>query len=204
MPVLTFDVIQPGDGTYDYFIGFDRWEDGSVTPERMLTVWPASYVNYVPTNDVVLVPRFWKPGRPFEVRRRDEEARDVLSALFPGREIVQISADNVIRGGGGMNCITQQQPASASFASACGWAKVKVDVRRTPLYAGSRGDGALGDVSRLSRLGHDIYLERLFTSAKRVLVRVHGPSRLAARIGWVDEDAIESAGEKCRLVYSPK
>ena len=64
-PELTLDVIRPGDGTYDYFIGYDRWEDGSTTPEVMLTVWPTSYVNYVPTNDLVIVSKFWKPGRAF-------------------------------------------------------------------------------------------------------------------------------------------
>jgi agmatine deiminase len=202
MPVVTFDHLQPGDGTYDYFVGFDGWEDGSSTPDRMLTVWPASYVNYAPTNDLVLVPRFWRPGLPLEVRRRDNEARDVLKRLFPGREIVQISSDNVIRGGGGMNCITQQQPASARFADACGWAKVKVDVGQTPLYAGPRGSSTLGTVSRLSRRGTDIYLERLSSSQDRVLVRVEGPSRFDGPVGWVDAKSIESAGEKCPSVYS--
>ena len=69
MPELTLDVFQPGDGQYDYFSAYDRWEDGSTLPEVMLAVWPASYLNYAPTNDLVLVPRFWKPGRP-----RDEQA----------------------------------------------------------------------------------------------------------------------------------
>ena len=70
MPELTLDVFQPGDGQYDYFSVYDRWEDGSTLPEVMLAVWPASYVNYAPTNDLVLVPRFWKPGRPTRARRR--------------------------------------------------------------------------------------------------------------------------------------
>ena len=74
-------------------------------------MWPASYVNYVPTNGVVLVPRFWKPGRSLEIRKRDDEAAKVIGRLFPGRRIVQVQIENVVRGGGGMNCITQQQPA---------------------------------------------------------------------------------------------
>lgn len=52
MPELTLEVFQPGDGTYDYFARYDDWEDGSTLPELMLAVWPASYVNYVPTNKV--------------------------------------------------------------------------------------------------------------------------------------------------------
>ena len=104
----------------------------------MLAVWPASYVNYVPTNDLVIVSRFWKPGRS-PIKRRDDEARDVLRALFPGREIVQVYSENVNRGGGGMNCITQQQPASAKFAQKCGWAKVQVDAPAATLYAAPTG-----------------------------------------------------------------
>ncbi len=63
--------VPAGDGTYDYYAGYDRWEDGSTLPEAMLAVWPASYVNYVPTNDLVLVPKFWRPGRPLESWLKD-------------------------------------------------------------------------------------------------------------------------------------
>ena len=111
MPVPTLDIVTSGDGLYDYFSTYNRWEDGSTTPPVMFTVWPASYVNYVPTNGLVLVPRFWKPGRSLEIRKRDAEAAKVIGGLFPGRRIVQVHIENVIRGGGGMNCITQQQPA---------------------------------------------------------------------------------------------
>ena len=45
------------------------------------------------------------------MRKRDAEAAKVIGRLFPGRRIVQVYIENVIRGGGGMNCITQQQPA---------------------------------------------------------------------------------------------
>ena len=40
MPELTLDVFQPGDGTYDYFAAYDRWEDGSTLPEVMLASGP--------------------------------------------------------------------------------------------------------------------------------------------------------------------
>jgi hypothetical protein len=45
-------------------------------------------------------------------------------------------------------------------------------------------------------------LERLSSSAKRVQIRVVGATRLHGEVGWVDEEAIESAGEKCPAVYS--
>lgn len=202
-PELTLDVFVEGDGIYDYFARYDRWEDGSKLPAVMMAVWPASYVNYVPTNDLVLVSHFWKPGRSLATKRKDEEALGVLKELFPGREVVQVYSENVNRGGGGMNCITQQQPASAKFARQCGWAKVQVDVQVTTLYAEPTGDDELGTVPRLTRSGDDVYLERLSSSGKRVQVRVVGASRLDGKIGWVDEEDIESAGEMCPEVYSP-
>ena len=118
----------------------------------MLAVWPTSYVNYVPTNDLILVSRFWKPGRSFTIKRRDDEARDVLRELFPGREIVQVYLGEREPGRWRMNCITQQQPASATFARLCGWAKVQVDAQVATLYAAPIGQHALGTVPRLRDL----------------------------------------------------
>ena len=201
-PELTLEVFEAGDATYDYYAEYDRWEDGSTLPEHMLAVWPASYVNYVPTNDLVLVPQFWKPGRPLESKKKDDEARNVLAELFPGRKIVPVHPENVLRGGGGMNCITQQQPASTKFAQKCGWAQVTVDAEATTLYAEPSGRESLGSVPRITRSGGHVYLKRLSSLGGRVKVQVVGEIRLDGQIGWVDEDDIESAGEKCTSVYS--
>ncbi len=193
----------PGDGTYDYYAGYDRWEDGSTLPEAMLAVWPASYVNYVPTNDLVLVPKFWRPGRPLESLLKDTAARAILKHAFPGREVVQVHSENINRGGGAMNCITQQQPASEKFVRRCGWSKVKVDAGVATLYARATGQAALGTVPRLLPWGGDVTLERLSSFGDWVRVRVAGPFHRDGDVGWVNEDAIESAGEKCPNAYSP-
>jgi agmatine deiminase len=202
-PVPTLDALRPGDGIYEYFANYDRWEDGSTLPEVMLGVWNASYVNYVPTNDLVIVSKFWRPGLSFEIWKRDKEAREVLEEVFPGRKIAQVYAENINRGGGGMNCITQQQPASARFALKCGWAKVQVATLVASLYASPTGAHRLGSVPRLTTSGDDIYLKILFSWGKRTLVLITGEFHLNGRIGWIDMDDIESAGEKCPQVYSP-
>jgi hypothetical protein len=106
-----------------------------------------------------------------------------------------VYSENVNRGGGGMNCITQQQPASAKFAEKCGWAKVRVGVTAATLFAGPAGGAVLGIVPRVTKSG-DVYLERLSGSRGRVAVGVFG------RTGWIDEDDIESAGARCPAVYS--
>ena len=41
----------------------------------------------------------------------DEAARTILAQCFPGRDIMQIDALDIVQGGGGIHCITQQEPA---------------------------------------------------------------------------------------------
>jgi agmatine deiminase len=63
---------------------------------------PASYLNFYIGNTAVLVPTFECP--------RDAEALGILGELFPGRRIVGIDCRDLVRGLGGLHCITQQQP----------------------------------------------------------------------------------------------
>ena len=64
---------------------------------------PASYGNFYIANGIVLVPVFNDPN--------DRIALNILSALFPSREIVPIYSGDLIWGFGAMHCMTQQQPA---------------------------------------------------------------------------------------------
>jgi agmatine deiminase len=63
----------------------------------------ASYVNFYLANGAVIVPAFDDP--------HDDAARDVVAKLFPGRHVMQINALDLVQGGGGMHCMTQQEPA---------------------------------------------------------------------------------------------
>ena len=45
--------------------------------------------------------------------RADAAARDLLAAAYPGRRIVTVDARPILARGGGIHCITQQQPAVA-------------------------------------------------------------------------------------------
>jgi agmatine deiminase len=62
-----------------------------------------SYINFYIANGGVIIPAFEDP--------QDARAYDTLNKLFPGREVVQIPALEILHGGGGIHCITQQQPA---------------------------------------------------------------------------------------------
>jgi agmatine deiminase len=41
----------------------------------------------------------------------DQTAYRTLVAAFPDRQVVQIEAVDIVVGGGGIHCITQQEPA---------------------------------------------------------------------------------------------
>jgi agmatine deiminase len=70
-----------------------------------------SYLNFFITNDVVLVPGYWHQGIPETERQKDEEVRQIFARLFPDREVVQIDPLALNWAGGGMHCVTQQQPS---------------------------------------------------------------------------------------------
>ena len=70
------------------------------TPHRMFC---RSYVNFYIANGGIVMPAFGVP--------EDARARAAVKAAFPDREIVQIDITHLASGGGGIHCITQQQPA---------------------------------------------------------------------------------------------
>jgi agmatine deiminase len=62
-----------------------------------------SYVNFYIANGGIVMPSYGVPG--------DVRARAAIEACFPEREVVQIDVTQLASGGGGIHCITQQQPA---------------------------------------------------------------------------------------------
>jgi agmatine deiminase len=63
----------------------------------------ASYINFYLPNGGIVMPAFNDLN--------DEKARAVLADCFPGRDILQVDALDIVEGGGGIHCITQQEPA---------------------------------------------------------------------------------------------
>jgi len=62
-----------------------------------------SYINHYILNDAVLLCAFADPN--------DDVAKGILKEVYPGREIRLIDARPIFDRGGGIHCITQQQPA---------------------------------------------------------------------------------------------
>ena len=67
-------------------------------------VQPASYMNFVITSKLVVVPVFGTA--------HDEAGVAALAALFPDRATIGLMADAVLAGGGGFHCASQQMPSA--------------------------------------------------------------------------------------------
>ena len=62
-----------------------------------------SYVNYYVANGAVIAPEFGDVAA-------DASAKAALARSFPGRVVEQVKIDHLAAGGGGIHCVTQQQP----------------------------------------------------------------------------------------------
>lgn len=64
-----------------------------------------SYINHLVVNGGVIACAFGDP--------RDADAAAILAEQYPGRRVVSVDARPLFARGGGIHCITQQQPAAA-------------------------------------------------------------------------------------------
>lgn len=63
-----------------------------------------SYVNAYICNGGVIMPKYGVP--------EDDQVREVFEEHLPGRRVVQVPIPSIAIGGGGIHCITQQEPRS--------------------------------------------------------------------------------------------
>ncbi|MFD1344489.1 agmatine deiminase family protein [Litorisediminicola beolgyonensis] len=66
-----------------------------------------SYVNHLAINGAVIACGFGEP-------KEDARAAEILGHAYPGREIVTLDARELFARGGGIHCITQQQPRASA------------------------------------------------------------------------------------------
>lgn len=75
--------------------------------DTLLRVPASSYMNYLVTNGIVLLPTYTSMGSS---SAKEEEVKSIMQKQFPGREIKFIDAMPINWNGGGIHCSTQQQP----------------------------------------------------------------------------------------------
>ena len=111
LPQLILENMKPGDSVYDFISGL-TYQDGSTFPtgEEVTVIAAASYLNFLITDEVVIGQKYYSAGMDQAIAARDQEAAEILQRLFPQREIVMINALAVNFGGGGIHCITMNEP----------------------------------------------------------------------------------------------
>uniref|UniRef100_A0A7S4DM37 Agmatine deiminase n=1 Tax=Lotharella globosa TaxID=91324 RepID=A0A7S4DM37_9EUKA len=62
-----------------------------------------SYANFYVANGAVFCPEFGD-------KKADKRAFEIIQKAFPSRKVVQLNIDGIAYGGGGIHCVTQQEP----------------------------------------------------------------------------------------------
>lgn len=111
LPGTIFTTMKPGDYVYDYIKTLD-YKGGSAFPDgKSIKVMAAlSYLNFIITNKVVVGQSTWREGMSEKYKLKDKEAKEILQSVFPHRKVIMIDAFAVNLGGGGIHCISMQQP----------------------------------------------------------------------------------------------
>ncbi|MEN4827362.1 agmatine deiminase family protein [Pseudomonas sp. P39-UII1] len=76
--------------------------EASAAVDQDAEVFCASYTNFYIANGAIIMPAYGIAA--------DADAAAQLAHAFPGRKIVPVRIDHIAHGGGGIHCITQQQP----------------------------------------------------------------------------------------------
>jgi agmatine deiminase len=69
-----------------------------------------SYVNFYIANGAIIAPAYGIP--------EDAPVMETLRRAYPDRSIVPVALKDLFRGGGGIHCITQQEPAASAICMA--------------------------------------------------------------------------------------
>ncbi|KAF5012295.1 hypothetical protein FDECE_1676 [Fusarium decemcellulare] len=89
-PIELYDCVEPDSGKLKNVV------DGDII---------ASYVNFLPLNGGLIIPKFGD-------EERDAEALGLFQKLYPDRKVVQVYINALPIIGGGIHCATQQVPAA--------------------------------------------------------------------------------------------
>ena len=112
LPGTIYNSLKPGDYVYEYIKTLD-YKNGIKFPdgESVKVMAALSYLNFIITNKVIIGQTIWREGMPAALKLKDEKAAQILQSVFPNRKVIMIDALAVNLGGGGIHCISMQQPA---------------------------------------------------------------------------------------------
>jgi agmatine deiminase len=96
------------------------FEQGHFNSRNIYYTPVTSYLNFVITNHMVVMPSYHNEGDPEFVLEKDLEAKEVLLEVFPGKKLVMLNPRKLNYSGGGFHCITLHKPKRRTARSKTG------------------------------------------------------------------------------------
>jgi len=101
------------DELWYWFEPLNVFQDTLAAGKKIHTIGATSYMNFLTTNKVVLIPKYFMEGDEVfgleEIQTADQEFKNIMTSVYPDRKIVAINPLPVNQGGGGMHCISAHQ-----------------------------------------------------------------------------------------------
>jgi len=69
-----------------------------------------SYLNFIVTNNTVIIAKYYNPGYPKSIKEKDEEVKKIFERLYPTKVILQHDPTHLNTSGGGFHCISLNIP----------------------------------------------------------------------------------------------
>ncbi len=82
-------------------------KDAPPVGDTLINVSASSYMNYLVSNGVVILPTYAKQGSSKE---KEKQVGEIMKSVFPNRKLVWVECMQQNWNGGGIHCSTQQQP----------------------------------------------------------------------------------------------
>lgn len=103
LPPMMLQTIRPIDPLHQFYENLN-YEDGTTVKqdETIQIVVAASYLNFLVTNGVVVLPKYYREGENELLKKTDDIALEIFRQVFPGRDIVQLFTRAINIGGGGI------------------------------------------------------------------------------------------------------
>lgn len=81
--------------------------DAPMVGDTLINVAASSYLNYLVSNDVIILPTYIKQGSSPE---KEKQVSDIMKSAFPNHKKIWVECMPLNWDGGGIHCSTQQQP----------------------------------------------------------------------------------------------
>jgi agmatine deiminase len=92
------------------------YANGKLDNKSIIYTPITSYLNFVLTNQYVVIPKYYENGDPNYVRNKDKEAKQIFSTVFKTRQILTVNASDINYDGGGLHCITLPKPLKKNLS----------------------------------------------------------------------------------------